>query len=603
MKKKHISLYVSPWMIIGAALILLAILMTMAVNNYNREKRYMAQILLEKGAALIKSFEAGTRTGMRAMGWNERQVQYLIEELADQADVVYIAVTDISGRILAHSDSGQVGGVFANGFDESKPDPAQSPKWRLTSTQNSKPAFEVYRFFNPFTKGNGHINHTGRMSMSHMGRMRQNSPRRDATENNGAWCMPGNYEKNEQIIFIGFDRTPFIEARQQDFRNTAIISSVLMVLGFAGFTTMLVAQSYRATRRRLQDTSAIADEVVAGLPAGLMVMDQKGNIVLANPAAESITGLEAEAIRGEPARDVLPENLARLISGAGPETRIIEEELECSFAGEKAVPLSVSSAGIVNEDGVFIGSLIIFRDLTEIKALQQAMQRKEKLAAVGGLAAGIAHEIRNPLSSVKGMATYFKNKFTDDPEARQAAELMVQETDRLNRVINELLEFARPSKINSRPTDINTVIDHSVRLIRQDVEDRNIGLRLYKGENLPATDIDPDRFVQCLLNLYLNSIQAMEGGGQVIAETGFSEEGGIVIRIEDNGPGISEKDISRIFDPYFTTKSKGTGLGLAIVHKIVEDHGGEITVKSTPGQGTEFTIHLPASRQQTEKEA
>ncbi|MFP3980098.1 MAG: ATP-binding protein [Desulfobacterales bacterium] len=595
MKTKNITPYVSPWMIVGAAAILLAVLVAMAVNNYNREKRYMAQILLEKGSALIKSFEAGTRTGMRAMGWGERQVQQLIEEMADQADVLYITVTDTTGQILAHSDPDRIGGRLENEIKADQADPAGEEKWRLTKTQSGTPAFEVYGFFNPYGRGSGHMHRTD--PMGQMG-----GPGMHTRRGGGEWCAPGGSGENQQMIFIGFDRSPFIEARQQDFRITAVISSVVVVLGFAGFTTMLVASRYRTTRRRLQDTSAIADEVVSGLPAGLIVTDSLGNIILANPAAESITGLAAEDIRGRPAREVLPGNLAELVGPDDPGTRIMEKELECSFRDSRQVPLSVSSAGIINEEGVFIGSLVIFRDLTEIKALRQEMQRKEKLAAIGGLAAGIAHEIRNPLSSVKGMATYFKNRFTEDPDASQAAEIMVQETERLNRVINELLEFARPSQINAKASDINPVIDHSIKLIRQDAEGQGVELDVKKAEDLPAAYIDPDRFVQCLLNLYLNAIQAMESGGRITAETALSEEGSIMVRISDTGPGIAREDLSRIFDPYFTTKPAGTGLGLAIVHKIIEDHGGRITVNSTPGQGTVFSVYLAAAGQQQDQE-
>ncbi|MCA1785516.1 MAG: hypothetical protein LC657_05980, partial [Desulfobacteraceae bacterium] len=266
-------------------------------------------------------------------------------------------------------------------------------------------------------------------------------------------------------------------------------------------------------------------------------------------------------------------------------------------------PLSVSSTGIINEDGEFIGSMMILRDLTEIKDLQQAVQRKEKLAAVGELAAGIAHEIRNPLSSVKGMATYFKARYAQDPEARDAAAVMVQETDRLNRVISELLEFARPSEINARPADINPVLDHSLRLVRQEAAEKNIDIRIAKGRNLPHADIDSDRFIQCLLNLYLNAIQSMESSGILKVTSSRGTEENIVIQVQDSGPGIDRADLAKIFDPYFTTKASGTGLGLAIVHKIVESHNGHITVKSTPEEGTVFTITLPASANAATKEA
>ncbi|MBS0013664.1 MAG: PAS domain S-box protein [Desulfobacterales bacterium] len=594
--KKHISLYFSPWMIISAAAILLVIVVSLAVSNHNREKQYMSQILLEKGSALIKSFEAGTRTGMRAMGWNENQVQYLLQELADQADVLYIAITDTDGRILAHSDPGQINTrFFSKSGDQETLDPGESAKWQLTETQSGKPAFEVYRFFNPFSGRNA--------NRRHMGHMGQFTPRAGRTEQR-SWHIPDSLEKNQQIIFIGFDRTPFIEARQQDIKITAIISSVLFILGFAGMAIILIARNYRATRQRLQDTSAMADQVVASLPVGLMVTDAAGRIVLHNPAAQSITGLTAESVRGQAADDILPENLARLICRQPADPQTMEKELECGFAqGRQRVPLSVSSTGIINEDGEFIGSMMILRDLTEIKELQQAVQRKEKLAAVGELAAGIAHEIRNPLSSVKGMATYFRARYAQDPEARDAAAVMVQETDRLNRVISELLEFARPSEINIRLADINPVLDHSLHLVRQDAAEKNIDIQISKGHNLPLADIDPDRFIQCLLNLYLNAIQSMESSGTLRVTSSQDTDGNIIIRITDTGPGIDQAHLEKIFDPYFTTKASGTGLGLPIVHKIVESHNGSITVKSAPEQGTVFTITMPASANPDQKEA
>lgn len=595
-KATHFSAYVSPWIIIGSAVILLAVLAAMAVNSYNRENRYMANILLEKGSALIKSFEAGTRTGMMAMGWGERQVQFLMEEIADQADVLYIAVTDTHGKIRAHSNPERIGTQFHSPAADDPPDAEQAANWRLTDTPEGIPAFEVYRIFNPYAGRRGDGRGAGRMQHMRGGRhmMGMMGPR-DGENGEGGWCAPSAFEEQTNLIFIGFDRSPFIEARRQDFRNTAVISSVVVVLGFAGFTSMLIARRYRSTRRRLQDTSAMADEVVSGLPAGLIVTDHHGVILLANPAALSITAMTEADLVGRPAADVLPENLAGQVSSGDSHERVTEKEIECTFSGKGVVPLSVSSAAIVNEDGIWVGSLVIFRDLTEIMGLRREMQRKEKLAAIGELAAGVAHEIRNPLSSVKGMATYFKNRFENDTEAAEAAKVMVEETDRLNRVINELLEFARPSQIHARPADINEVLEHSVRLTGRDAESRGIGITVRKGKDLPEALIDADRFLQCLLNLYGNAIQAMEEGGEIQVESKRSEEGGIRVRIADTGSGIRQEDLVRIFDPYFTTKPSGTGLGLAIVHKIVEDHGGRITVHSTPDKGTEFLIDLPSS--------
>ena len=581
----HLGLSISPWMIISGAGMLFIIVLALAASNYNREKDYMADILLEKGAALITSFEAGARTGMRHMGWGGTQVQNLLEEMAKHPDVLYLMVVDKQGRILAHNNPQLVNGQVGDWFDLNQLDPTQTAKWRLARTPDDRPAFEVYKYFNPISlfSGRGGAAPFRRM----MGGMMRG--------NGQSWCAPGNYIQDRQIIFIGFDRTPFIEARQEDLRNTAIIMAVLLLLGGAGVVSMYATRSYRAARRRLLDASAVSREVIANLPDGLLVLDEQNRIVLQNSAAEAMTGhLEAD-IRGQPVDHVLPAALKRLLPHPGQEDRVVEREVECTFQNQEPITLSVSAARIVNAAGEFIGSLVMFRDLTEIKALQQEVQRKEKLAALGGLAAGIAHEIRNPLSSVKGMATYFKTRLASDPEAREAAEVMVSETNRLNRVINELLEFARPSNISPVPTEINTVIEHSVRLISADLEAHDISLDLHLDPDLPSVDLDPDRFIQCLLNLYLNAIQAMGRGGRLTVATRRVQDEWVEIEVSDRGAGISEEDVHHIFDPYFTTKASGTGLGLAIVHKIVDNHQGRITVQSNLGKGTAFIIWLPTS--------
>ncbi len=580
-RSKPIRLFVSPWMIMGAAGILLLVVAAIAVHSYNREKRYMSEILVEKGSALIKSFEAGTRTGMRAMGWGGNQVQFLIEEMARQPDVLYIFITDTQGRILAHSDPEQIDTSMRDFPGITGEAPEDKAYWRLRDKDTDTQAFEVFRQFNPFAP-----RHSPRARHSNRGQPVQRS---------NLWCSPDNYPEKRQMIFIGFDQTHFTGARRADFLNAAIISSVLLLLGFAGFITLIISQNYVRTRRRLQDTSAIADEVVASLPAGLMVMDRAGKIVLENQAAETITGLSLSEIRGRRADTVLPENLAALVASEPESGRVAEQEMECWFAGKDPVPLSVSAAPVINDENQWIGSVVIFSNLSEIKALQQTVARTEKLAAIGGLAAGVAHEIRNPLSSVKGMATYFQNRFSDDPEARQAAEVMVSETNRLNRVISELLEFARPSGIQTKPENINALIGHSLRLVGQDADQNGVEIRLIKDSSLGPAQIDEDRFLQCLLNLYINAIQAMEDGGILRVESRPGKDGTIEVEISDTGAGISETDANRIFDPYFTTKATGTGLGLAIVHKIIENHGGQITVRSTPGKGTTFIITLPAA--------
>jgi two-component system sensor histidine kinase HydH len=381
--------------------------------------------------------------------------------------------------------------------------------------------------------------------------------------------------------------------RKEDINNTIIISAILLLLGFGGFVSLYLAENYRTTRRLLQDTSAFADEVVTSLPVGLIATGRDGKIAFFNETAERITGVRLHDARGRDPNEVFPAHWCGLQDWLDQGQTLLEQEVECTFGDDKPVPLSVSASRIVNEEGDFVGKILILRDLGEVRGLQDEIRRKEKLAAVGSLAAGIAHEIRNPLSSIKGVAAYFGDRFAETVEDKELAGVMVREVDRLNRVISELLEFARPSELKLKQTNVNELLEHSIRLVRQDAKSNNIEVDLSLSEDLPRVVLDPDRFSQALLNLYLNGIQTMDEGGVLSVKTTLGEDGNIRVAIADTGKGIDPDEVNKVFDPYFTTKSKGTGLGLAIVHKIVEAHNGEIKIRSTPGRGTVFTLVIP----------
>ncbi|HHV2656546.1 TPA: two-component system sensor histidine kinase ZraS [Escherichia coli] len=226
---------------------------------------------------------------------------------------------------------------------------------------------------------------------------------------------------------------------------------------------------------------------------------------------------------------------------------------------------------------VLLASVLSFfwyrRYLRSRQLLQDEMKRKEKLVALGHLAAGVAHEIRNPLSSIKGLA---------------------KEADRLNRVVSELLELVKPTHLALQAVDLNTLINHSLQLVSQDANSREIQLRFTANDALPEIQADPDRLTQVLLNLYLNAIQAIGQHG-VISVTASESGTGVKISVTDSGKGIAADQLEAIFTPYFTTKAEGTGLGLAVVHNIVEQHGGTIQVASQEGKGATFTLWLPVT--------
>ena len=571
----------SPWIVLGSTFILLVVVLVMAYQNTNREKRYMSEILNAKGAALIRAVEAGARTGMMGMRWGGQQIQRLLEETARLQDVVYMAVIDRNRRIVAHSDSEKIGSDFAPGRDFLHLGPEEFENWALVTRDDGQRIFEVHRHFRPLV-------FEGRPGPGHMKKMMQHHGLRDSLPDD--W-FASEREKGLHIV-IGLDVSPFEEAIRRDIQTTVLLSVVMLFLGFGGFVSLFWMNSYRMARRSLQDTSAFANEVVAHLPVGLIAADREGKITFFNSAAEKITGQNKLSVYNSKLDEILPGSFCGIRLQLERGEKITEKEVECVFGDHRQVPVSVSATRIVNDDGELIGQVLILRDLSEIRRLQDEIRRQEKLAAMGGLAAGVAHEVRNPLSSIKALATFFSGQFEDGSEAKEAATVMVQEVDRLNRVITELLDFSRPTDVKIKAEDLSELIPRSLQLIQQDAANKDIDLRLEMKKRLCRVWIDPDRMAQCLLNLYLNAIQAMEGGGTLFVSCEQEEETTVRITVRDTGKGMEPETKAKIFDPYFTTKNKGAGLGLAIVHKIIEAHRGSIVVESEPGKGTAFILRL-----------
>jgi two-component system sensor histidine kinase HydH len=298
-------------------------------------------------------------------------------------------------------------------------------------------------------------------------------------------------------------------------------------------------------------------------------------------------------VLGKDAGQIVPAQLLATIHKPQIQNQVIEAVVDCSVADGSAVPLEIGASILRDENDVLLGYILLFKDLTEVQQLRREVARSQQLASVGRLAAGLAHEIRNPLSSIKGFATYFKERYPDAPQDQQTANIMIQEVDRLNRVVSQLLEFARPVTLSPKRISLKNLIDDSVRLIEKQAREKQIDVRTANSAHVNEATVDPDRLNQVLLNMYLNAIEAMATGGVLNVELSQSDNRRFEIKVSDTGCGIRKEDVSRIFDPYFTTKSSGTGLGLAIAHNIVEAMQGQISVESQADQGTTFFITIP----------
>jgi two-component system sensor histidine kinase HydH len=403
-----------------------------------------------------------------------------------------------------------------------------------------------------------------------------------------------NVPPADPIIFVGLDMTSIEEARKSDTRHNIIMGVILLLIGFAGVTLLFLAQSYRTTRTSLSRIKAFSDNLVENMPIGLVAIDDNEKITSLNHVAGSILSLSADEVIGEDARQIIPTDLWELLESFDMEKSVVEKEIECAVFEGKVIPLEVSATLLNDEDGTFLGYVLLFKDLSEVRSLRKEIARSQRLASVGRLAAGVSHEIRNPLSSIKGFATYFKERYHDVPENQQISNLMIQEVDRLNRVVGQLHEFARPITISKKSIQTKSFIENSLKLIERQASEANIKIQTSLSSEIDKVDVDPDRINQVLLNLYLNAIESMENEGSLsVTLTNTLEKDGIEIRVSDTGTGISKDELAHIFDPYFTTKASGTGLGLAIVHNIIEAHNGKIKVESLLGQGTNVTVILP----------
>ncbi|MBW1784305.1 MAG: PAS domain-containing protein [Deltaproteobacteria bacterium] len=574
---------IPPWVILGAVLILAPIFVFLTFDSITLQRENTIDLLKEKGAALIRSFEAGARTGMMGMRWGGVQVQQLLSETAQQPDIAYILITDVGGTILADSDTAKIGNTYGAGLDLARISGSKQIQWRQVTGTDESSIFEVFRRFAPIRGG----------FRGHRPRMMQND-----------WCRghmmrDGTGDGAGQIIFVGLDMGPVEMAANQGIRRSIVMAVILLLIGFAGIVSLFLAQAYRSTRSSLSRVQAFSDHLVRHMPIGLLAIDADDRIASFNQTAETILDLSSVDTIGKPVTETLPQTLLEFYDQLKTRGGLIDRELECPIAGNRRIPLEVMGTALEGEGGLFMGWVILFRDLTEIQDLKREMARSQRLASIGRLAAGVAHEIRNPLSSIKGFATYFKERYGKVPEDKKTAEIMIQEVERLNRVISQLLEFARPMTIRKRPTHLHDTIEDSLKMIEGDARSKGIRVRFEGDPHIKEVFMDPDRIKQVLLNLYLNAMEAMADGGLLTVEAvRDADERHVAIRVSDTGKGIKEKDLPHLFDPYFTTRSSGTGLGLAIVHNIMESHGGDVRIKSREGEGTTVILRLS-----TEKEA
>ncbi|MBU0462087.1 MAG: PAS domain-containing protein [Proteobacteria bacterium] len=591
--KKYKFPWISPLFLIGVLLIMLPIFTFMTLDRLEKQKEFLTQRLLEKGASLIRTFEAGTRTGMFTMRWGANRIQAMLLETALQPEVIYMMITSKDGLILAHSDASMVGQIFdaMSGTVKINEDTAMVYH-RVRLQKDQTQVFEVFKRFVPIRSGSmrGHMRKDGMP----MHRYQDSSDMQNFEKGIKDWSQP--YLKNqwdtlpemaEHYIFAGLSMERARIARDRLLKETVLRGILFFILGCVGMVALFVFQAYRSAKASLTSVKAFSDNVIQNMPSGLVTINQDHEITSVNNAAKNILG--GDLTQPYP-------QMIELIKEMEISQDVLNREINFIIAPDRKLDLDITASPIKDYENQIMGFLFLFRDLTQIRELKKQVETNKRLAAIGKLAAGVAHEIRNPLSSIKGFATYFGKRYEDKPSDKEIAQIMVKEVERINRSVTQLLEFAKPMIVEKKQVDIKEMITHSLKLVHHDLGKKNIETRVNIDTKKIVIHTDGDRMNQVLLNLYINAIEALDDKGilEIQVQDAVMDEQ-IEIRVKDNGQGIDEASLDLIFDPYFTTRPRGTGLGLSIVHRIIENLDASIRVESKKGKGTCFIINLPVS--------
>jgi PAS domain S-box-containing protein len=363
----------------------------------------------------------------------------------------------------------------------------------------------------------------------------------------------------------------------------------------------------------LRKSEALAQAVLASATEGIILIDASGQITMVNPAAERMFGYERGELLGRRLEVLLPERIRGPHVGhrtgyfAGPRARPMGIGLDLSGLGKDGseFPVEISLSYVDAPDGVL--AMAFITDITERKRAEAQLQRQrevlyqnEKLAALGTLSAGIAHEMNNPLGI---MTTRIEVMLLDAQQQQLPAQVLEdlqvlhRASQRVARIAAGLRSFARQSSGEPTPTDLNTIVDEAVLLMQKPFGAENIRVVAELDRTLPSLLGDPTALHQVLMNLLTNAREAMAGGGgEIRIETTRTERPEwIRLRVIDSGPGIPPEEITKVFDPFYTTKRTGTGLGLSVTYGLIREHGGTIDVSSQPGAGTAFTLEFPVT--------
>lgn len=363
-------------------------------------------------------------------------------------------------------------------------------------------------------------------------------------------------------------------------------------------------QTNNQLRQSLAEKDRISNylnNILESLISGVLAIDRNGKITLFNRAAEEILGYKTDQVLGKSYMKIMGKKVSKELTPLHTlKTKVshLNEEKEIETGKGKKIPLGFSTSLLTDSEGNHLGAVEVFFDLTRLKNLEEEVTRVKTLAALGEMAATVAHEVRNPLGGIAGFAALLERDLEADDPRKRLVNKIIEGVEILNRLVINLLNYTKAIKLNPQKLDFIKFLNDTLNFFQIDLSSRvkNISLSKHFPKDEIECWIDPEQFRQVVLNVLRNSVQAMPQGGKIdIYSNLIPLEGDdkVVLKISDNGEGMSEETQEKLFTPFFTTKDGGTGLGLPTVKKIVEAHKGSVEIESEPDQGTTITVSLP----------
>ncbi|CAN5689995.1 ATP-binding protein [soil metagenome] len=350
----------------------------------------------------------------------------------------------------------------------------------------------------------------------------------------------------------------------------------------------------RAATQSLANLRALHERIIESIRSGVVTTDLEGRIFTLNAAAEEITGYDEKDVRGQGASVFFGDHITNSIQALDTRAKSPRFEADCLTAEGMRLRLGFSISPLSSETGETTGMVITFQDLTHIRALEETSRRQDQLAAIGRMAASIAHEIRNPLAAMRGSIQMLRHEMQGESSRTELMEIILRESDRLNRIITDFLNYARPRSARHAEVDIGELLHQTFTLLRYSTEiNKHQAVEEEVIDGPLIADADAEQLQQVFWNLARNALQSMPEGGTLRARVSRNSKNRLRITFSDTGRGMSPEQVEHLFEPFSSTTG-GTGLGLSIVYQIIREHGGTINVRSRAGQGTTITIELPS---------